>query len=207
MRGRFIVFEGIDGAGKSTQMLLLKEHLEKEGRKVKITAEPTQSVTGGALRDALSGNFKRTQTELAAMFLSDRVFHNNDPYAGIVQALEKGYDVLCDRYYYSSFAYQGLDTSLKWVMDMNLNCPDITRPDLCIFLDLDAEKSRRRIEKSRTETEIFENSETLGKIRNKFFEIFDILKDENIAVVDASGTVSDIAEKIYQRVSLLKRED
>ena len=114
---------------------------------------------------------------------------------------------MCDRYYYSSFAYQGLDTSLKWVMDMNLNCPDITRPDLCIFLDLDAEKSRRRIEKSRTETEIFENSETLGKIRNKFFEIFDILRDENIAVVDASGTISDIAEKIYQRVSLLKRED
>ncbi len=204
MRGRFIVFEGIDGAGKSTQMQILKSKLENAGRHVQMTAEPTASVTGGALRDALSGNFRRTQAELAAMFLADRVFHNTDRHGGIKQALEKGCDVLCDRYYYSSFAYQGTDTDLGWVMDMNLNCPDILKPDLCIFLDLDAESSRKRIEKTRTETEIFENAEALRKIRQKFFDVFDILKEtENIKIVNAAQTVEQISEQIYKIVAEL----
>ena len=85
MKGRFIVFEGIDGAGKSTQIEMLRQKLIAEGRKVFITAEPTASVTGGILRDALSGNYKRTASELAAMFLSDRIFHNVNESVGINQ--------------------------------------------------------------------------------------------------------------------------
>ena len=95
MKGRFIVFEGIDGAGKSTQISLLEKSLVKQGRKVFVTCEPTASVTGGILRDALSGNYKRTQTELAAMFLADRVYHNVNENCGIKQALERGFDVIC----------------------------------------------------------------------------------------------------------------
>ena len=196
MSGRFIVFEGIDGAGKSTQIEKLRQKLVSEGRKVFITAEPTASVTGGILRDALSGNYKRSASELAAMFLSDRVFHNVNESVGINQALEKGFDVISDRYYYSSFAYQGLDSDIDWVIDMNLNCPDIRRPDLCIFLDLDAEKSKSRIDTNRATVEIFEKEEILNKIRGKFFDVFRRLPDENIAVIDASGTVDEVAEKI-----------
>ena len=73
-RGRFIVFEGIDGAGKSTQIQLLKEALQREGRRVYCTAEPTESVSGGLLRDALGGVSKRTTCEMAAMFVLDRIF-------------------------------------------------------------------------------------------------------------------------------------
>lgn len=203
MKGRFIVFEGIDGAGKSTQMEKLRQKLVSEGRKVFITAEPTQSVTGGILRDALSGNYRRTASELAAMFLSDRVFHNVNESVGINQALEKGFDVISDRYYYSSFAYQGLDSDIDWVIDMNLNCPDIRRPDLCIFLDLDAEKSKSRIDTNRATVEIFEQAEILDKIRNKFFDVFARLKDENIEIIDASGTVDEVAEKIASVVDKL----
>lgn len=196
MRGRFIVFEGIDGSGKSTQIELLRQKLVKEGRKVFVTAEPTQSVTGGILRDALSGNYKRSSTELAAMFLADRVFHNVNPVCGIKQALDKGYDVISDRYYYSSLAYQGLDSDLKWVMDMNLNCPDIQKPDLCVFLDLDAESSKARIEKNRASVEIFEQAELLEKIRGKFFEVFEKLEDEYIEIVNAAESVDTVFENI-----------
>lgn len=203
MKGRFIVFEGIDGAGKSTQIEKLRQKLVSEGRKVFITAEPTLSVTGGILRDALSGNYKRSAAELAAMFLSDRVFHNVNESVGINQALEKGFDVISDRYYYSSFAYQGLDSDIDWVIDMNLNCPDIRRPDLCIFLDLDAEKSKARIDTNRATVEIFEKEEILNKIRSKFFDVFKRLPEENIAIVDASGSVDEVAEKIASVVDKL----
>ena len=204
MSGIFIVFEGIDGAGKSTQIEKLRQKLVSEGRKVFITAEPTASVTGGILRDALSGNYKRSASELAAMFLSDRVFHNVNESVGINQALEKGFDVISDRYYYSSFAYQGLDSDIDWVIDMNLNCPDIRKPDLCIFLDLDAEKSKSRIDTNRATVEIFEKEEILNKIRGKFFDVFRRLPDENIAVIDASGTVDEVAEKISAVVKTLQ---
>ena len=203
MKGRFIVFEGIDGAGKSTQIEMLRQKLTREGRKVFITAEPTASVTGGILRDALSGNYRRTASELAAMFLSDRVFHNVNESVGINQALEKGFDVISDRYYYSSFAYQGLDSDIDWVIDMNLNCPDIRKPDLCIFLDLDAEKSKSRIDTNRATVEIFEKEEILNRIRNKFFDVFKRLSNENIAIIDASGSVDDVAAKISDVVDKL----
>ena len=120
-----------------------------------------------------------------------------------VSTLEKGFDVISDRYYYSSFAYQGLDSDIDWVIDMNLNCPDIRKPDLCIFLDLDAQKSKSRIDTNRATVEIFEKEDVLNKIRNKFFDVFDRLKDENIAIIDASGSIEDVAEKIAQVVDKL----
>ena len=200
MQGRFIVFEGIDGAGKSTQISMLKDRLQKNGRKVFVTAEPTQSVTGGILRDALSGNYSRSASELAAMFLADRIFHNVNENCGIKQALEKGYDVICDRYYYSSLAYQGMDSDLNWVMKMNIDCPDILKPDICIFLDLDAETSKRRIDDNRATVEIFENADMLERIRNKFFEVFNKLENENIHIVNAADSIDTIADKIYSIV-------
>ena len=132
-RGRFIVFEGIDGAGKSTQIQLLAERLRGQGRRVYCTAEPTESVSGGMLRDALGGVSKRTTCEMAAMFVLDRIFHNVNPVNGIEKMLADGVDVICDRYYYSSLAYQGSLIDGNWVQDMNLNCPEIRIPDLCIF--------------------------------------------------------------------------
>ena len=86
-RGRFIVFEGIDGAGKTTQISLLEQKLRSEGRRVMVTAEPTVSVTGGLLRDALGGISKRTAGEMAAMFVLDRIFHNVNPVTGIEKML------------------------------------------------------------------------------------------------------------------------
>ena len=104
-RGRFIVIEGIDGSGKSTQIQLLANRLTAAKRKVYTTAEPTVSLTGGMLRDALRGVTKKTTCEIAAMFLLDRIFHNVNPVNGIEKFLASGVDVICDRYYYSSLAY------------------------------------------------------------------------------------------------------
>jgi len=200
--GKFIVFEGIDGSGKSTQIAMLEEKLKSLGRKVYMTAEPTASVSGGMLRDALSGVRKRSSCELAALFLLDRINHNVNPVNGIEKMLGDGFDVISDRYYYSSLAYQGSETEGTWVKDMNLNCPEIRRPDLCVFLDLTADESLERIGKGRAVTEIYEKKEKLEAVRNGYLEIISELREkgENILTVKANRDIDVIAEEIFEAV-------
>ena len=202
-RGRFIVIEGIDGAGKTTQIELLAERLREKGRTVHITAEPTSSVSGGLLRDALGGISSRTPCEMAALFVLDRIFHNVNP-NGINAMLEKGIDVICDRYYYSSLAYQGSQTDFEWVKNMNLSCPEIRIPDLCIFLDLSPEESLKRISKGRTTTELYEKLDILKNVRKRFFDVFDILKGrDNIIVIDTTGSsIEMVSEKVASAMAV-----
>ena len=200
-RGKFIVFEGIDGAGKTTQINLLANYLREQGRAVYCTAEPTESVSGGLLRDALSGATRRTICEMAAMFVFDRINHNVNPVNGIQKMLADGFDVICDRYYYSSLAYQGSGTDPEWVGNMNLNCPEIMRPDVCIFLDLTPEQSMARINRNRATQEIYENEEKLTQVRNQFYRVFEDLKDrDNIQVVNAYRSVEEIHQDIVALV-------
>ena len=199
MRGRFIVFEGIDGAGKTTQIERLAERLRAEGRRVAITAEPTGSVTGKMLREALSGRDPRTASEMAALFVLDRINHNVGE-GGIEQMLAEGIDVICDRYYYSSLAYQGSQTDFEWVKAMNLNCPEIRTPDICIFLDLEPKESLARIHARNISTEIYENEEILEAVRSRFLEVFASTGD-NVAIIHAADTIDAVAERVYQAFS------
>ena len=112
--------------------------------------------------------------------------------------LADGVDVICDRYYYSSLAYQGSETDERWVREMNLNCPEIRRPDICVFLDLTPEQSMERIGKGRVTTEIYENAERLERVRRKFYSVFEALREtDRICVVNAARTVEEIHEEIY----------
>lgn len=196
----FIVIEGLDGSGKGTQIAMLKSALEKTGKNVCLTAEPTQFATGGLVRDVLGGLVKRTPAELAGLFLADRIAHCSNPVSGIKRLLDGGVTVICDRYYYSSFAYQGMDTDLKWVMDANLNCPDIIKPDLCIFLDVPPEECDKRIASGRASREIFEQIDTIRRIRAKYMEVFKLLPDHNIRIVNAVGTPEEISRRVLEAV-------
>ncbi len=200
MRGRFIVFEGLDGSGKTTQIKLLADRLTEEGCDVHVTAEPTSSLSGSILRDVLSGASERDAYELAALFAWDRIHHNTNGINGIEKLLSEGKTVICDRYYYSSIAYQGAITDFEWVRSMNADCPAIRKPDLCVFLDLSASESMERIRRNRASVEIFEKEESLKRIREAFKKTFSILNDK-VVTIDASGTPRDIAERIYTAVS------
>ena len=109
MTAKFIVFEGIDGAGKTTQIKLLQKALGERGIECVTTAEPTDMPSGKKIREALSGRVKVTCAQMADMFASDRVIHNKDKEHGIDATLETGKTVISDRYYYSSLAYQGAE--------------------------------------------------------------------------------------------------
>lgn len=199
----FIVFEGIDGAGKTTQINLLADALRAKGYDPYVTAEPTGMQTGKEIRRVLSGAVSKTPTQVAAMFVQDRIDHNVDPEQGIEAMLAQGKAVICDRYYYSSLAYQGSLTDFDWVMAANCTCPEIRHPDLCIFLDLSPEESMKRITKGRTSTEIYEKAETLEKFRARYLDVFQRLsaQGEKIAIIDASGTIEQAADAIWNAVT------
>ncbi len=201
-KGKFIVFEGIDGAGKTTQVELLAQNLASLGREVSLSAEPTTLPSGKAIRRALSGEEKKSECEMAAMFVLDRIAHNINSETGIRALTERGIDVISDRYYYSSLAYQGSATDYEWVKSMNRNSPEIRRPDLCIYLDLLPEQSLERISRGRESVEIYENLETLTAVREKFLSVVEDLRrdGESIYVVNAARPAEDIANEIFEIV-------
>ena len=199
---KFIVFEGIDGAGKTTQINLLKNALEARGIICITTAEPTTLPSGREIRDALAGRTEKTPLEMAEMFSRDRRIHNTHPTEGINVSLDKGVSVISDRYYYSSLAYQGTATDYEWVKAMNINSPEIRRPDLCIYLDLLPEESLERISRGRESFEIYENLEKLTAVRAKFLSVVEDLRrdGESIYVVNAARAAEDIAKEIFEIV-------
>ena len=203
--GKLIVFEGLDGSGKSTQLALLARRLRAAGRRVHVTAEPTNSALGGLIRDSLSGNHPRGPEELAALFLADRIAHNADPIRGFGRLLDAGEDVLCDRYDYSSFAYQGAETDLDWVLEMHLRCPAIRRPDLCVFLDLEPAAAVARIRQGRDNLEVYENEAKLAAARARYFHVFELLRarGERICVVDADATEAEVHRRVCAAVEPL----
>lgn len=203
--GRFIVFEGIDGSGKSSLMRSLAKRLEREGRKVICTAEPSHSAVGKFLRSVLAGELKKSEDEMAALFALDRIYHNTE----ISEYLCRGYDVICDRYYYSSLAYQGSETDIETVKRFNLDRPEIRTPDICIYVDVEPEVSLKRILTRNEPIEIYETKEKLERVRRRFFEVFEMLKCEgyadNIAVVDNSGELKTAEEAVWANTERLFR--
>lgn len=201
----FIVFDGMDGTGKTTQMRLLCEHIQRtEGREVILTAEPSTSPDGQALRRALSGKEPASNSRMAALFLLDRIGHNEE----IDGWLAEDKTVISDRYYYASMAYQGQGDCFDWVARMNLDCPHIRRPDGCILLDMDPEDSMARIRANRSsdEVEIYETVAQQEKIRARFARVTEYLKDRDlILTVNATGTVEEVAERIRAAYEEIRR--
>ena len=200
--GKFIVVEGLDGCGKSTQIQLISEKIKELGKLVYITAEPTNFETGVYLRRILSDSLEKDMYLQAALFLADRLEHITHPDFGVKKYLEEGYTVICDRYYFSTFAYQGTACDMDWVMDINLKCKHILKPDLCLFLDVDPDVCKKRIDDVRDKAELYEKDvENMRKIRNNFMTVFDKLSStHNIAIIDANNSVEHIFNDILSHI-------
>ena len=149
-RGQFIVFEGIDGSGTTTQTERLVSWLCESGSAI-ATAEPTDSEFGRLLRRVLKGDVASPAATTALMFAADRVDHIDRK---ITPALSAGTHVVSDRYVVSSFAYQGSLLSMDFVKGIN----SLARtPDLTIFLRVPPEVAMDRIARSRTERDAYEH--------------------------------------------------
>jgi dTMP kinase len=197
----FIAFEGIDGSGKSTQVKLLTEKLEKAGLKVYTTFEPTDSPMGKIIRDMFNHRMEADHRTIAALFVADRLDHLLNKTNGILKKLDEGYTVITDRYYLSSFAYQSQFVDLNWVIQANSLSANLRKPDLNIYIDILPELSMERLNKGRSSIELYETLENLQNVRSRYFEVMDLLKDEEqVFITDGNRSSEIIANEIWNKI-------
>ncbi|MBM4035480.1 MAG: dTMP kinase [Planctomycetes bacterium] len=161
--GLFIVLEGIDGSGTTTQSRLLAEWLESLGHSVTLTAEPTGGPVGTLIRQILQGAVPEAdETTMALLFAADRAWHVSGT---VVPALDAGRIVVSDRHYLSSVAYQSTGVDMAWVESLNSRFP---RPDLTVFLDIAPSAALERKLRGGNAAERYERVGTLERVRANY---------------------------------------
>jgi len=200
-RGKFIVLEGIDGAGTTTQAELLYRALVEKGYPTELTAEPSEGAVGRLIRSYLRGELKFSERYLGAhclalLFAGDRLEH----LANQVQPwLEQGKIVISDRYLLSSLAYQSIDCELDWVITLNREAPP---PDLAILLDLPTEVALKRISQRSLWPELFEKIEVQEKVRENYLRLArEFYSDLKIMVINANRAIEEISNEILKLVN------
>ncbi len=192
----FIVFEGIDGAGTSTQ---IKRLVNSEPEKYIATAEPTGGATGKFLRQMLAGDFKVDEKTNAYLFAADRCEHIFGK-GGVKELCESGRIVVSDRYFFSSLAYQSVSCGLE--LPMLLNSP-FPLPEYLFFFDINPEVSLARVNARNGKKEIYENLDAQKKIAALYEKVITMyesdakLREEmKIIRIDASKTIDEVKEII-----------
>lgn len=184
-KGKYIVFEGIDGAGKSTLISKLANHIRSNDEKVRSTCEPTSNPIGSMIRHILSGRIDMSEETIAALFLADRIDHLQNKTNGILKYINSGYHILGDRYYLSSYAYHVPHVSLDWVISANSVCAELLKPDIILYIDISVDESLHRITNNRQELDLFENRERITKVRDNYNTAIQRVKDtENIVIIN-----------------------
>jgi dTMP kinase len=193
MAGVFIVFEGIDGSGKTTLCEMVRKELEKIGLTVEKTQEPTYDIVGRMIRENVIPGI--SQKAEALLFTADRAIHTEH----MAKRISEGAIVICDRYFASTVAYQsasvkGESLDKNWLIDINL--PVIMAPDITFLLDIDVDKSMKRVNK-RGETSKFEN---IGYQRNVRQNYLDLAKQFGFVIVDADRTPEEVLEVVMKSI-------
>ena len=199
-RGLFIVLEGPDGAGISTQTALLHSALVQRGLRAVATKEPTGGPIGAVIRQALSHRLDYPPNEpvgddvMALLYAADRLDHLR---ADIVPRIDKGTHVVCDRYRLSSYAYQGLTLGQEWVRTLNSRS---IAPDLTFFIDVPPEVSQQRIASRGGYIELYEREERLRPIYANYLSLVEEAKalGERVVVVDGKQGISEVAQTLLQ---------
>lgn len=201
-RGLFIVLEGPDGAGISTQTALLQASLSSRGLRAVATKEPTSGPIGAVIRQALShrlvygGGQSLENDVMALLFAADRLDHIK---ADILPRLKAGIHVICDRYRLSSYAYQGLTLGQEWVRSINSRSID---PDITLFIDVPPEVSQQRIASRGGHIELYETEERLRPVYSNYLSLIAQLRaeGENIVIVDGTLSVDAVSAAILDKV-------
>jgi dTMP kinase len=207
-RGRFIVLEGLDGAGTTTQARLLGERLRAAGHAVHVTAEPSGGPAGALVRQVLQhritggrgGGFDAHA--LALLFAADRLDHVA---AEVTPRLAEGCDVISDRYTLSSLAYQGLTTGdLGWVEAINDRAP---APDLTIFLRVRPGLALGRRQATGTSPELYEVAAFQRRVARSYERSLAALRlaGQRVEVLDGAAPVALVEAQVAGLVARLRR--
>jgi dTMP kinase len=200
-RPLFIVLEGIDGSGTTTQLYRLVDHLEARGRRVHPTREPSTGPVGRLLREILLGGHRHADGSpidglaTALLFAADRRDHLRRE---IEPALADGIDVISDRYLLSSLAYQAQEADRDWVSTL---ARDLREPDLTLLLDVPvAVAAERRRAAGRTE-ERYDADEMQERIAARYREL--VAGNPRAVTIDANATVEEVSAAIARAVDAL----
>ncbi len=206
-RGRFVVLEGLDGAGTTTQARLLGERLERAGRKAHVTAEPSGGPVGTMIRQVLTrrisggpGGFD--QRALALLFAADRLDHHA---VEIAPKLEAGIDVVSDRFTLSSLAYQSAALgAMDWVEAINREAP---AADLVIFLRVRPEVALERRFRASVDREIYEVPAFQREVAARYEDALGRLaaRGDRIVELDGERPVDVVAGAVFAAVDALGR--
>ena len=200
---KFIVFEGIDGSGKSTQSRLLTQWFRDQGLPLHETFEPTGNFIGSRIRDILTCRIKSHPITVANLFAADRYNHLTNEAYGICRHLREQH-VICDRYLLSSYAYQGLDAPMEWIRNINKYNEELLWPDLTFYLRTDEETALKRITENREQTDLFETRDKLRQIAANYDTAISLLSPQQRAgvhIIDAAAPPETIAAAIRDIVA------
>jgi len=189
-RAFFIVLEGGDGAGKTIQAKLLCLALRRRGYKIHATAEPSKSDVGRLIRRSVLQKREISPESEALLFAADRFLHLESE---IRPALSAGRTVVCDRYMYASFAYQGArGVDREWLRAINRFAE---KPDLAIYLDVPSNVSLRRIRRKKSVMETFGLQE---QVREEYTKL---VESGELVAVDSNRPIQKVAGDILALVT------
>lgn len=195
----FVSFEGVDGSGKSTQADLLRRFLEQQGREVVASREPGGTPLGERIRELLLDGEAMSPWAEAALFTAARA---ELAQAVIRPALERGADVVCDRYLDSSLVYQGVGRGLgvERVLELNLLAVGSLLPDRTFVLAIDAEVARARLggtpDRIESEADSFRAAVAAG------YRELEGLFPQRVRTLDASLPASELARQVLEQLGV-----
>jgi dTMP kinase len=195
--GRFIVFEGLDGAGTTTQARLLAEKLQARGRTVYLAHQPSEGGVGQLVRQILAGRTATTNADgklgvldervMALLFAADRLDHLH---AQIEPRLARGEDVILDRYILSSLAYQGATVSHEFIQQANRYA---RKPDLTLFLYVPSGIALERVRARGARLERYETAQQLAVIEREYNRLVGTLA--SVVSIDGTRSIPEVAEQ------------
>ncbi|MDR2102444.1 MAG: dTMP kinase [Treponema sp.] len=198
----FVVLEGGDGSGTTTQQELLGKRFfsGKDAPPLYTTFEPTGGPIGKLIRSALGGEIRFLPETLALLFAGDRREHLYAP-GGIDQRCRRGELVVCDRYMLSSIVYQGITCGEELPRVLNDPFPF---PELTLFFDIDPERAQKRLGNRRAK-EIYEYLDFQVQVRERYRQVLGWYRDQGgrVEIIDASREPGEVAEAVWRIIQKL----
>ncbi len=201
---KFIVIEGLDGSGTTTQLHYIAERCKQASLQVMTTFEPTDNEIGKLIRRVLALEIEVHPSTLAHLYVADRHEHLYGT-KGIVEMIQNGSIVISDRYLFSSLAYQSVTCGFELIRHLNGSFP---LPELVIFIDLDPDISQSRISK-RSKKELFDSRQFQEQVRKAYLQAFSLYdkSEMTIEILDGHESPETIHEKIWDiflQMSIMK---
>jgi len=198
-RGKLYILEGLDGSGKSSQTKLLLDYFRQRGEKAYIITQPSQSLIGGMIRSRLRKEWNCSVQCLQTLYCADGINSNEKE---ILPRLEKGINVICDRYSLSAFGYGMLGASYEWLKKLY---EVFLIPDITFYLDTPVDECIKRLNQEKDSFELYEDKDVLLKVQKNYSEaIAKIGAQLNVVKINGEDTIDNIHKKIITTITNLE---